>query len=119
MIGCDTPRSRSALDEAPGKLRVQLQLREKDQIQLEKAATVYADGTKIGFCDSPGEVVAELPAGPHKISIEIPWAWQSTGDQRHRSITLTGEQTVEIVGRGKSQALLFTNENLKKKSLPD
>ena len=116
LAGCGTPRSSGDLDRL-GKVSIQLQFREKDKIRLEKPAWVYDDGVEVGSCSSaPGEVVAELTKGSHKITIEIPWAWQFSHGGRQRAIAFKGEQIVEISG-GKTQVLIFDLENLQKKPL--
>lgn len=116
LAGCGTPRSSGDQDRV-GKVSIQLQFREKDKIRLEKPAWIYADGVEVGSCSSaPCEVTAELTQGSHKITIEIPWAWQFSHGGQQRAIAYKGEQTVEVLS-GKTQVLIFDLENLQKKPL--
>jgi hypothetical protein len=85
-------------------------------------ARIYVDGRFVGNYE-PDETVLELPVGQHAVRVEVPRLY----DRRHnidgsivvRTYALKGEETIDVLGGGSTQSLVFNSENLKAREIED
>jgi hypothetical protein len=117
LAGCSSAgMNKTGPKSAPGKISVRLELGYLGTVFLTQPARLYADSSFICNCGaSSRDVVLQLPQGKHKISIEIPKAQQKFADGRYVVLTLSGGETVEVLGPESTQLLIFGEHNLKQK----
>lgn len=115
LTGCSTvPQT------PPGKLTVQITTLLAMQAS-ERDFRIQVDDRFVGNYNPEGTVFS-LPAGQHKVVVELPSAYE----QRHRpdgssevwTYSLRGEERVEVLG-GSSQSLIFNEDNLKSRRIQD
>jgi len=114
MCGCST-----VTHSPPSKLTVQI------PSALDFNASVsdfrmFVDGHFVGNYTPDGSVL-ELPAGMHRIVVELASAYQRrelpNGSIEIRTFSLRGEARIEIFGGASQQTLVFNSDNLKSREV--
>ena len=116
MCGCSTvPHS------PPSKLAVQI----PSALGFNASVgdfRIFVDGRFVGNY-TPDGVVFELPAGMHRIVVELPCGYQRrelpNGSAEIRTFSLRGEERIEIFGGASQQTLVFNSDNLKSREVED
>jgi hypothetical protein len=120
LIGCTT--SRLASTSEFGKLTVHLTLSDASEgrgsIRAEEPARVYVDGTYVGDCLPESQTVLQLPTGRHTVAIEIGRAWDGSSNAEWL-VSVSGRETMVVLGGESTQQLVFAKHNLKKKRIED
>lgn len=81
---------------------------------------VLVDGRFVGNY-TPDGTTLELPAGMHRIVVELPSAYQrqklTNGGIEINRFSLRGEERIEVLGGVSQQILIFNGENLKSREV--
>jgi hypothetical protein len=120
LVGCTTTRLAST--SGIGKLTVHLMLSDASEghhgIRAEGPARIYVDGSYVGDCLPESQTVLQLATGRHRVAIEIGRAWDGSGNAEWL-VSMSGRETVVVLGGESTQQLVFAKHNLKKKRVED
>ncbi len=121
FCGCANVNQRAAASAGPGTLAVRITSLHGMEGSY-RDARIYVDRRFVGNYE-PDETALALPAGRHVVTVEVPRVYSRrslpNGSTVIRPYALKGEESVEVLGGGSKQSLVFNGDNLKAREIGD